>query len=163
MSSDFLGPRAAAQAAGVSSDTLRHYEQLGLLPRTARTAAGYRRYHTSTIERVRMIQRALAIGFSLRDLATVLRQRDSGDPPCRRVRALVGERLAELNSRLAELTALRDEMHVLLQDWDNRLAQTPAGQRARLLDMLSGRSTIERALTRRSRSVAPANRWHHGT
>jgi DNA-binding transcriptional MerR regulator len=142
MSEVWVGPRAIAAAAGVSPDTLRHYERLGLLAAPARTRSGYRRYPPATVERVRVVRRALMIGFSLKELAAVLRQREHGAPPCRRVRKLVGERLAELNARLAELTALRDQMQLLLSDWDVRLAATPDGVRARLLDMLAGRNAL---------------------
>jgi DNA-binding transcriptional MerR regulator len=139
----WIGPRDAAAAAGVSTDTLRHYERIGLLPRTSRTPAGYRRYPPDTVERVRLIQRALAVGFSLKELASVLVQRDRGEPPCQRVRALVGERLEALDNRLRDLQTLRNEMRIVLREWDQRLAQTPNGQRARLLDMLSGRPALE--------------------
>jgi MerR family transcriptional regulator, Zn(II)-responsive regulator of zntA len=148
-----IGPRAVADATGVSTDTLRHYERLGLLPETVRTRAGYRRYQPNAIDRVRLIQRALVVGFSLRELAAVLRRRESGEPPCRRVRALVGERLDGLDVRIEELTTLRDEMRLLLRDWDDRLAGTPPGQRARLLDMLMGRSGFERKRPGSARSM----------
>jgi len=138
MTDAWLGPRALADACGVSTDTVRHYERLGLL-RAVRSSAGYRRFPPDSVERIRLIQRALTIGFSLRDLAAVLARREHGEPPCRRVRALVGDRLAALETRLAELTVLRDEMRVLVRDWDARLARTPEGQRARLLDVLAVR------------------------
>jgi MerR family transcriptional regulator, Zn(II)-responsive regulator of zntA len=153
MNGRWIGPRALADATGVSTDTLRHYERIGLLPGTVRTAAGYRRYAPATVERVRLIQRALIVGFSLKDLASALGQRERGAPPCRRVRALVGERLAALEVRLEELTRLRDEMHGIVREWDQRLAQTPAGQRARLLDMLAGHPLLERSAKRRSRAL----------
>ena len=133
-----MGPKAVATATGVSTDTLRHYERLGLLRGTVRTKAGYRQYPPSTADRVRLIQQALVVGFSLRELASVLAQRDNGSPPCGRVRALIGDRLGALEARLVELTSLRDEMRLIIQEWDERLAQTPPGQRARLLDMLAG-------------------------
>jgi len=139
MTGSWLGPRALADACGVSPDTLRHYERLGLLPGTVRTDAGYRRFPPGAVDRVRLIQRALTVGFSLRELAAVLERRERGEAPCRRVRALVGERLTALETRLAELAALRDEMRTLLRDWDARLARTPDGQRARLLDVLAVR------------------------
>jgi DNA-binding transcriptional MerR regulator len=139
MTESWLGPRALANACGVSTDTLRHYERLGLLPRTVRTSANYRRFPPDSVERVRLIQRALTIGFSLRELAAVLERRERGEAPCRRVRALVGERLAALETRLSDLTRLRDEMRCLVRDWDARLARTPDGQRARLLDVLAVR------------------------
>lgn len=150
MSASWLGPRAVATETGVSADTLRHYERMGLLPEVARTPAGYRRYPPSTVDRVLLIQRALLIGFSLKELAAALRQRERGSPPCRRVRQLVGDRLTALDGRLVELTALRDEMRVLLRDWDDRLATTPDGQPARLLDMLAGRGAIDQPRRRRT-------------
>jgi DNA-binding transcriptional MerR regulator len=135
-------PKALAEATSVSTDTLRHYERLGLLPGIMRTGAGYRRYPESLIGRVRVIQQALAIGFSLRDLASVLHQRDQdGAPPCQRVRTLVGERLTDLEQRMAELRTLRAAIRSLLREWDQRLRETPPGQRARLLDMLGQRRT----------------------
>jgi MerR family copper efflux transcriptional regulator len=139
MTGSWLGPRALADACSVSTDTLRHYERLGLLPRAARTSAGYRRFPPDSVDRVLLIQRALTVGFSLRELAAVLDRRERGEPPCRRVRALVGARLSALESRLAELTTLRDEMRRLVRDWDARLARTPPGERARLLDVLAVR------------------------
>ena len=154
MSDRWIGPRAVAVATGVSADTLRHYERLGLLPGITRSGAGYRRYSPESIERVRLIRRALAIGFSLKELASVLAHCDRGTAPCGRVRSLVAERLAALDGRLVDLTALRDELRVLLSDWDQRLAATPPGQRARLLDMLGGRPALEgRRTGRLSRSV----------
>ena len=77
-----MGPREAARATGVSTDTLRHYERKGLLPGVTRTAAGYRRYSAATVERVLLIQRALVVGFSLADLTRVLGVRDRGGAPC---------------------------------------------------------------------------------
>jgi DNA-binding transcriptional MerR regulator len=67
-----------ARQVGVSTDTLRHYERKGLLPPPVRTPSGYRRDPPQTITRVQLIQRALVIGFSLDELARVLRERDRG-------------------------------------------------------------------------------------
>jgi DNA-binding transcriptional MerR regulator len=143
MSETPLGPQALAKLTGVSTDTLRHYERLGLLPGIVRTSAGYRRYQPEVVDRVRLIQRALVIGFTLKELASVLSARERGTPPCGKVRSLVGDRLAALERRLEELVVLRDQMKLLLRDWDERLARTPPGQRARLLDMLAERKGLK--------------------
>jgi DNA-binding transcriptional MerR regulator len=144
-----IGPRDAARATGVSTDTLRHYERQGLLPRVTRTAGGYRQYSPATIDRVLLIQRALVVGFSLADLKRVFTVRDKGGAPCVAVRALVGDRLEQLNQRIDELLSLRDELRSLVADWDGRLAKTPKGERAHLLETLGSRAVIER--TRRKR------------
>jgi DNA-binding transcriptional MerR regulator len=148
-----MGPRDVARATGVSTDTLRHYERNGLLPAVKRTAAGYRQYSATTVQRVLLIQRALVVGFSLSDLKRVLGVRDKGGAPCRSVRELVGERLDELNRRIEELIVLREELRVLLQEWDLKLAKTSHGQPAQLLETLGSKSRIERALRERQ---APA-------
>ena len=125
-----------ARLTGVSTDTLRHYERKGLLAPPPRTANGYRRYPPDTVARVRLIQRALVIGFSLGELARVFRERASGGAPCQKVRGIVQGRLEQLNQQLADLKRLKRDLQAMLADWDARLARTPAGERAYLLDRL---------------------------
>lgn len=144
-----MGPAAAARITGVSTDSLRYYERLGLLPGVTRSANGYRRYSDDTVPRVLLIQRALAVGFSLDDLRRVLAIRDRGGAPCRGVRDLVARRLGELEERLTELQGLRDDLRRLVKAWDRALAGTPLGQPVHLLDSLGQRS-IERARRRRT-------------
>ena len=152
-----MGPRDVARTTGVSTDTLRHYERKGLLPGVTRTAAGYRRYSAATVERVLLIQRALVVGFSLADLKRVLGVRDRGGAPCQSVRSLVGERLDELNQRIEELLTLRDELRLLLGEWDGRLSKTAKGQRANLLETLGTRAVIEGTRRRRQTQSAGAD------
>lgn len=139
-----IGPRDAARATGVSTSTLRHYERLGLLPGVLRTPAGYRRYPAKAVERVLVIQRALVVGFSLADVRRVLSVRDRDGAPCENVRALVAARIDALTRQIADLRALHKELRTLLEEWDRRLARTPSGQRAHLLDSLAARPAIER-------------------
>jgi DNA-binding transcriptional MerR regulator len=144
-----LAPRDVARQCGVSADTLRHYERKGLLPRPARTGSGYRRYPQETVARVLLVQRALVVGFTLDELARVLRERERGEPPCRGVRDLVAARLTDLEARLEQLAALRRTLRQLLRDWDRTLAATPAGQAAHLLHALVGNAAIAGAPRRR--------------
>ena len=126
-----------AKAAGVSTDTLRHYERKGVLRRPPRAANGYRRYPPEALDRVLLVRRALAFGFTLDELARVLSVRDGGDAPCKQVRALAAAKLGEAEERLAQLTALRDELRATLTEWDGRLSKTPGGGRAGLLESLA--------------------------
>ena len=126
-----------ARRAGVSTDTLRHYERVGVLAKASRSENNYRVYPESALARVLLVRRSLAFGFSLAELALVLREREKGSPPCRKVRALAAEKLASTETRLVELTRLRDDLLTLLETWDLRLEATPAGAPAHLLESLS--------------------------
>jgi DNA-binding transcriptional MerR regulator len=128
-----------ARLCGISTDTLRHYERVGVLPRPARSRAGYRQYPAEAEARVRLVRRALRVGFTLAELARVLRTRERGGAPCREVRALAERKLAQLECQLDELSVLRDSLRRLLADWDRRLAATPEGARALLLETLADR------------------------
>ena len=84
-----------AHLAGVSTDTLRHYERLGLLPLPPRTAGNYREYPPTSQQCVELIQRALGIGFSLFELKTILAVRGKGGALCRHVRALLRSKIRD--------------------------------------------------------------------
>lgn len=131
-----------ARRAGVSADTLRHYERKGVIAPPPRSANGYRKYPEETLARVQLIRRALGLGFTLDDLAGVLRMRDRGGVPCGRVRALAATKLEEVEARLRELITLRNDLRSALRAWDMQLAKTPPGKRAGLLDSLSSVSPV---------------------
>ena len=132
----FLRPAALARLTGVSTDTLRVYERRGVLPAARRAANGYREYPPEAATRVRLVRRALALGFTLDELRQVLNVRDRGGAPCQAVRALAGRKLAELEAHLEELLASRDRLRGVLHHWDAILERTPQGARAELLDAL---------------------------
>ena len=121
---------------GISTDTLRHYERLGVLPKPPRTNGGYRDYPANSLERVRLVQSALKVGFSLSELATILRMRDRGEVPCQRVRAIAGRKLEEVKQQINDLLVMRDQLERILKDWDARLTRTGKGKPARLLESL---------------------------
>ena len=141
MPSGAAGPLRSAELArlaGVSPDTLRHYELKGLLPTARRSANGYREYPPEACTRVRLVRRAVALGFSLDELALILNVRDRGGAPCSAVRALAAEKLAILEGRLAELQDACERLRGVLAHWDALLSRTPRGARAALLDALEG-------------------------
>ena len=129
-----------AKATGVSTDTLRHYERKGVLPRPRRSANGYRQYPPDALRRVLLVRRALAVGFTLDELARVLAARDRGAAPCKEVRALAAAKLTEVEERLAQLIELRDDLRATVKEWDGRLAKTPDGGQAGLLESLAAGS-----------------------
>jgi DNA-binding transcriptional MerR regulator len=135
--------------AGVSPDTLRHYERLGVLKEPPRTEAGYRLYPPDALSRVLLIRNALAVGFSLDELTRILRLRDSGQAPCREVAEMAQEKVSALDLQIEQLIHLRDSLKVMVKEWERRLKKTPAGNRAGLLESLPQRKDYGTTGTKR--------------
>jgi DNA-binding transcriptional MerR regulator len=146
---EYLRSGKLARRAGVSTDTLRHYERKGLLARPRRSANGYREYPAITLDRVRLVRSALGIGFTLNELARILGERDRGGAPCHQVRALAGTKLADVETQLGELTSLRNELRRLLKSWDALLAKNSPPRRAGLLESLSASDSKRRTRSAR--------------
>lgn len=124
-----------AKATGVSPDTIRHYERIGVLPNAARTQAGYRMYPESAVERVRVVQSALRVGFTLAELAEVLKARDAGGSPCRRVYQIAQEKLKGIEADIRSLKRTEKYLKAILSDWEGRLLRAD-GKRSNLLHSL---------------------------
>ena len=98
---------SVAERSGVSARTIRYYESIGLIPPAARSDNGYRDYGRSDVDRLRFIQRARRLGFSVKDVSNLLtlwhdKHRASGD-----VKALALRHIEEVKSHIAELESLR--------------------------------------------------------
>jgi MerR family transcriptional regulator, copper efflux regulator len=129
-----------ARLVGLSPDTLRLYERKGLLHPQLRSSNGYRCYGPDSVARVRLIRAALSIGFTLDELAKVLKIRDADGVPCSKVRDLATSKLRGLEQHIRQLLELRDQLRLLLSTWDQVLKQTPRDKRAGLLDALAASS-----------------------
>jgi DNA-binding transcriptional MerR regulator len=125
-----------AQTVGISTDTLRHYERLGVLPKAPRTSSGYRVYPPDSPERVNMIRHALRLGFSLTELAEIFRSRDRGGVPCKRVLEMLESKLDSLEKHIAELQSTQRYMGQIVGDWRSKVGQAQPGKRADLLHSL---------------------------
>jgi DNA-binding transcriptional MerR regulator len=125
-----------AKATGVSADTIRHYERIGVLPRAVRSAAGYRVYPATAVNRVLVAQRALRIGFTLAELAGIFTTRDSGGTPCRQVFELAKSKLAGIEADIAALKRTRRYVAGVLTEWETRMKKA-GGQKAHLLQSLT--------------------------
>jgi MerR family transcriptional regulator, copper efflux regulator len=102
-----------AEHAGLSTKALRYYEQSGLIDAPARTPSGYRDYDESVLDRLRFIRAAQAVGLSLGEIRGVIAFREQGSPPCGHVLELIESRATDLDRRISELRALRDELRAL--------------------------------------------------
>jgi DNA-binding transcriptional MerR regulator len=135
-----------AKLTGVSTDTLRFYERNRLLPLAPRAANGYRCYPPESLERVLLIRRALGLGFSVAELARILKARDSGNAPCKTVRALAAEKLEHIEVQMKDLARFRKELAATLRDWDHRLTKARPGKPAHLLEAISATASRPRRL-----------------
>ena len=112
-----------AERSGVPAKTIRFWEDQRLLPAPARTPASYRDYDPAVLERLAFIRHAQAAGLTLEHIRQVLDIRDEGQPPCVHVAGLIARRLAEVETRLAELARTRDQLAALAA---RAAAQDPA-------------------------------------
>jgi len=99
---------------GLSADTLRYYEKIGLLPRVGRNGAGIRFYNDQDLSRLTFIQRAQRMDFTLAEIGELLKMREAPHKARKRVRELTAQKLAEVEARLVELKTLRNELALLM-------------------------------------------------
>lgn len=102
-----------AKLAEVSVDTVRYYERQGLLRPAPRTESGYRQYSQADADRLRFIRRAKTLGFSLEDIAELL-QLQTATGSRADVKRLSEQRLANIELKICELTAIRDALSTLV-------------------------------------------------
>ena len=96
-----------AHQAGVTVDTVRFYERVGVLPPPARTESGYRDYEPDTVERIQLTRELQRIGFTLTDAVDALAAHDAGGATCESEQWRLQAVLDRVEAKLAELDALR--------------------------------------------------------
>lgn len=99
---------------GVTADTLRYYEKLGLLPNISRTASGIRQYDDKDISRLKFIKRAQRMNFSLDEIKNLLTMREDPQHAKDNIRKLTADKLADIEKQVEELTTLQNELRLLL-------------------------------------------------
>ncbi len=109
-----------AQRAGVNVETLRFYEREGLLPEPPRQQSGQRCYPPETVELIRFIKRAQALGLSLREVHELLELDGAGGGSSAPVRGLLEGKLAEVERKIGELQAQKQMLAGLLDRCDGR-------------------------------------------
>lgn len=125
-----------ATRAGVSPEAIRYYEREGVVPSAVRSGTGrYRQYGEADVERLRFVRRARELGFSLDEVRGLLALAD-GSPsrPCTEVNRIARAHLAQVDAKLAQLTALRAELDRVIGECDGVV---PVAE-CRILGALSG-------------------------
>ena len=114
-----------AKAAGVSTPTIRYYEEIGLLPPAVRSAAGQRMYEETDLERLTFIRRSRDFGFSIDQVRDLAGLSISTDRDCSEVRDMAYFHLAEVRAKLAELKALEASLEFFARQCDTACAGGP--------------------------------------
>ncbi len=105
-----------AKATGVASKTIRYYEQIGVLPTPSRSAARYRQYDQSGVQRLRFIPRARSLRGPLREIKTLVTALEGGRPGLRpRLLALVRQQLSAVQHQTGELQLLQQQLEQVLR------------------------------------------------
>ena len=103
---------ALASASGVSVEAIRYYQREKLVAEPARPPRGVRRYGDRDVDRLKFIKSAQRLGFSLRDVAELLRLDDGAG--CSVVRAKAQSKLEEVRARLADLGRMEETLAELV-------------------------------------------------
>ena len=99
-----------AKATGTKAETIRYYEREGILPAADRTDSNYRDYSQNHLAALTFVRRARGLGFSMAQVRELLALSDHDEKPCEDVDQLVLQQLSDVDSKIADLTTLREEL-----------------------------------------------------
>lgn len=125
-----------AKAAHVATSTVRFYERRKLIKPTTRSAGNYRLYDEESLRRLQFVRSAQAAGFTLSDIALLLRFRDGDPAPCRKVQELTKNRLSRVTEQMKQLRVVE----AMLTRWLEACGRTERTGRCGVLDNLSASS-----------------------
>lgn len=104
-----------ARHTGLTTKTLRYYEQIGLMSEPVRHPNGYRDYGDDAIERVRFIRDAQAAGLTLAETGEILGMKAAGQSTCAHTRDLLARHLADVDAQIDRLLATRTELRAMAE------------------------------------------------
>ena len=100
----------------VKVPTIRYYEQIGLLPAAPRSEGGQRRYGPDEVKRLNFIRHARELGFEIDDIRHLLDLTPRPQDSCHEADSIARRHLADIERRIAELTALRNELSRMVSE-----------------------------------------------
>jgi len=128
-----LGIGKLAEIASTKVQTIRYYEEIGLITPSARSEGGHRLYEPQDVKRLKFIRHARELGFGIEEIREFLHLSDSPETSCAAADAIARRQLAAVDSRIARLTALRGELaRMLRQCSSGRIAE------CRVIEALAG-------------------------
>jgi len=104
-----------AEGVGLRPSAIRFYERRGVLRPTLRAPNGYRFYSEDAVKLLRFVKRAQSLGITLKEIKPLLNLASQGQRPCVHVKQLARNHLQEIEEKIRELQALRNELRTLLR------------------------------------------------
>lgn len=132
-----------ARRAGVTTPTIRYYEEIGLLPSPQRSPTGYRRYTNAALEELQFIRKAQGLGFSLEEIGEILELSRSGQAPCSHVLSLAHQHLAAVDERIRLLQKFRKQLAVDVAKWDKKKVATTCSGLCRFISDADPENTAD--------------------
>lgn len=105
-----------AKQTGTKVQTIRYYEQIGIMPEPGRTEGGQRRYGDAELDRLAFIRHSRQLGFSLQAIRDLLDLSDTPEHSCAEVDAVAQRQLREVEARITRLEALRAELRRMIHE-----------------------------------------------
>ena len=114
-----------AEQTGLTVDAIRFYEKERLLSKAFRSTGGFRLYGVDHVEQLRFIQKAQAIGFSLREIRELILIQDDQVETCSHVRDLIQQKLVAVQQKMNELGQIQGQLKEALQKCNRQMRKTP--------------------------------------
>ena len=135
-----------ASSSGLTVDAVRYYERLGLLSHDARTSGGFRTYGPQVVGRLAFIRQAQSLGLRLNDIRELIAVSGGGRQNCERVRTLLIQRLADVETQMTELKSFRRTLRAALDNCASALTSVQVDE-CPVVRSLSPRNAGKRART----------------
>jgi MerR family mercuric resistance operon transcriptional regulator len=107
---------------GVNGETIRYYEKIKLMPEPARSTSGYRVYDDSHLKRLSFIKRCRELGFTLKEIATLLRMVDGGNYTCAEIRNHTITHLKDVDEKIRDLRKMQRTLRNMVSECEGELA-----------------------------------------
>ena len=101
---------------GVNSETIRYYEKIRLMPEPLRSASGYRIYDDSHLKRLSFIKRCRELGFTLKEIAALLKLVDGGNYTCAEIRDQTITHLQDVEDKIEDLRKMQLTLKSMVSD-----------------------------------------------
>ena len=116
-----------AKKTGATPDAIRYYCRIGLLKPRRDRSSGYKRFGPVDLQRLSFIAKAKRLGFTLDEIAELIRRSTSGHTPCPLARSIIQERVRENDRNLADVLALHRRMKAAASQWEHLPDKIPDG------------------------------------